>query len=181
MSIHSSKEQDFVVRFLAQTANISSLQSVYIGLSSRTSGGGYAWIDDTPVSYTHWRPGFVTEHGKQCISIGTGDGYWYDQNCDETLAYICKMRKGQYPIVQHLCSCSEHEVSAVRNITVMLTILNYHKVGAANRAAIVMSVNADDYLLWSASCYSLLRSNHSNKDLIYSDFSSFKKQEHKHV
>ena len=32
------------------------------------------------------------------------------------------------------------------------------------RADILMSLNADDYVSWSVSCYSLLRSNHSSKD-----------------
>lgn len=89
-SIHSSGEQAFIAQLVGNTGNISNVQSVFIGFSSLTSKGGYAWSDGTAVSYTHWKPGFVT---KQCISVETGTGNWNDRNCGDPSAYICKLRK----------------------------------------------------------------------------------------
>ncbi len=91
-SIHSQQEQNFVQTMIQGTVNISNVQSVFLGLSSRRSSGGYGWSDGTAVSYTHWKSGFVTEQGKQCIAIGTSNGYWNDRNCDDRAAYVCKMR-----------------------------------------------------------------------------------------
>ena len=95
VSILSSHEQEFIRGLIQNTVNFTNVQSVFIGLSSRTSRGGYVWSDGSPVSYTHWKPGFVTELGKQCVSMGTaGQGYWNDRNCDDASAYICKAKQG---------------------------------------------------------------------------------------
>ena len=94
VSIHSSAEQEFVKQLIRKTVGSANMQSVFIGMSSRTSRGGYRWSDGSPVSYTHWRRGFVTGTGKQCISMETTSEYWNDRNCDDASAYICKGRKG---------------------------------------------------------------------------------------
>jgi C-type mannose receptor len=92
VSIHSRSEQAFVTQLVLNTSNIANMHSVFIGLSSRTSRGGYRWSDGSPVSYTYWKPGFRSKSGKQCVAIETeSPGYWTDRNCDDALAYVCKM------------------------------------------------------------------------------------------
>ena len=89
-SIHRQTEQFFVSSFLK--GNASNVASLYIGLNSRQTEGGYQWSDNSAVSYTHWKPGFVTDQGKDCIAIETATGYWVDRACDDSTGYICKMR-----------------------------------------------------------------------------------------
>lgn len=91
LSIHSTSEQNFVVNMLR--INASNIASVYIGLNSRASASGYRWSDDSPVSYTHWKRGFVTETGMDCIVMDTITGYWEDRFCDDVTGFVCKKMK----------------------------------------------------------------------------------------
>eukprot|EP00118_Oscarella_pearsei_P022672 m.264678 g.264678 ORF g.264678 m.264678 type:complete len:1411 (+) comp40476_c0_seq1:1691-5923(+) len=98
VSINSAAEQTAVYSLLRSNPNATNVASVYIGLNSRLSKGGYHWSDGSPVAYTHWRKGFQTRKGEECIVMATATGQWTDRECDELTGYICKRPKSGYAV-----------------------------------------------------------------------------------
>eukprot|EP00118_Oscarella_pearsei_P021135 m.235437 g.235437 ORF g.235437 m.235437 type:complete len:225 (+) comp40125_c0_seq27:102-776(+) len=95
-SVTSASEQKLLYTLLRFNSTWINVDSVYIGLNSRLTTGGYRWSDGSPVAYTNWKKEFQTKTGKDCVAILTVSGRWTDRECDELTGYICKRLRGMW-------------------------------------------------------------------------------------
>mmetsp|Transcript_6959 Transcript_6959/g.9338 ORF Transcript_6959/g.9338 Transcript_6959/m.9338 type:complete len:1729 (+) Transcript_6959:360-5546(+) len=85
VSIHSEDENGFVRGLLAT--------DFWIGLSDVSLEGTFLWDDGSSTSYTRWYTGEPNDYlgAEDCTEFYFSTGYWNDQDCSETLPYICKV------------------------------------------------------------------------------------------
>ena len=64
---------------------------VWIGGTDAESEGAWVWSpSNTPLSYINWNAGEPNNYGgEDCMQIYT-DGKWNDQNCGDSLKYVCQ-------------------------------------------------------------------------------------------
>ena len=73
----------------------------WIGLTKFNDRETFEWSDGTPMAFTYWRDGEPNDLGdgtEGCVemysySAGTG---WNDQECNDTIQYICEKRSTEY-------------------------------------------------------------------------------------
>ncbi|XP_021372924.1 C-type mannose receptor 2-like isoform X3 [Mizuhopecten yessoensis] len=94
LQIHNQPEQDFIYERLRSLHWSDS--GAWIGATDRRSEGHWKWSDDSPVEYSHWKPGEGPSHkatNENCAMINVDDGMWYDYDCGAVIynqAYICQ-------------------------------------------------------------------------------------------
>ncbi|XP_021372921.1 secretory phospholipase A2 receptor-like isoform X2 [Mizuhopecten yessoensis] len=94
LQIHSQIEQDFIFESLRSLHWSDS--GAWIGATDHGSEGQWKWSDDSPVEYSHWKPGegpFHNATNENCAMINVDDGMWYDYDCGAVIynqAYICQ-------------------------------------------------------------------------------------------
>ncbi|XP_074546917.1 uncharacterized protein LOC141805663 [Halichoeres trimaculatus] len=97
-SIHTQEEEQFLGQYSKGT-------SKWIGLKHNPTEGGYSWSDGTPLSHTNWGHGEPNNHEgrEECVEmVSTTNGtvsWWNDLNCDAHQDWICRIPKGQTPIL----------------------------------------------------------------------------------
>ncbi|XP_041666073.1 macrophage mannose receptor 1 [Cheilinus undulatus] len=98
VSIHTQEEEEFLSTYTKGT-------SKWIGLKHNSLEGGYSWSDGTPLSHTNWGHGEPNDHEgrEECVEmVSSTNGtysWWNDLNCDAHQDWICKIVKGQTPIL----------------------------------------------------------------------------------
>lgn len=57
-----------------------------------TKEGAWTWSDLTPFKYTNWRPSEPNNKDgeEDCFELD-GNGKWNDQNCGDTIEFVCKI------------------------------------------------------------------------------------------
>ncbi|XP_029941423.1 macrophage mannose receptor 1-like [Salarias fasciatus] len=94
VSILNQHEQAYVNRMVG-TGKVSA---AWIGLRKfGVASGQYLWVDNSPVSYTHWSPGEPNNANgeEQCVQMNRHQGGWNDVNCGWAGAgYVCKKYHG---------------------------------------------------------------------------------------
>ncbi|XP_035219428.1 macrophage mannose receptor 1-like isoform X2 [Stegodyphus dumicola] len=84
-SFHSIKDVKLVQDFLNH--NFQS-RFLHIGLTKNTDGS-YAWVDHSPLDFTHWAIG-QPDYKDDCVEMIVEDGKWNDIDCDKTKrGFIC--------------------------------------------------------------------------------------------
>jgi hypothetical protein len=81
-----------------QTAAIKALAvnlaagSYWIGANDIAAEGIFTWNDGLVLSYTNWRTNEPNNQGgnQNCVSVNNTQ--WFDNNCSDSLSYICKFR-----------------------------------------------------------------------------------------
>ncbi|XP_052024416.1 low affinity immunoglobulin epsilon Fc receptor isoform X3 [Apodemus sylvaticus] len=85
VSIHSQKEQDFLMQH-------SNKEDSWIGLQDLNMEGEFVWTDGSPLSYSNWNPGEPNNggQGEDCVMM-RGSGQWNDAFCRSYLeAWVCE-------------------------------------------------------------------------------------------
>ena len=68
-----------------------------LGLNDKGVESEFKWSDGSNVVYTNWDAWNPDDwaSSEDCVTVRNyNDGRWNDQNCDNSLAYICKKPKG---------------------------------------------------------------------------------------
>ena len=96
-SVHHNNEQAFI------EAQIESFtqdnDQVWLGLKDRNTDGLFQWSDDSAVQYTNWNSGEPNGFGSTQICVQMyRNGYWDDHHCDKENGFVCKFKRGHYPI-----------------------------------------------------------------------------------
>ncbi|EDL21951.1 low affinity immunoglobulin epsilon Fc receptor isoform E [Mus musculus] len=85
VSIHSQKEQDFLMQHINK-------KDSWIGLQDLNMEGEFVWSDGSPVGYSNWNPGEPNNggQGEDCVMM-RGSGQWNDAFCRSYLdAWVCE-------------------------------------------------------------------------------------------
>lgn len=85
VSIHSQKEQDFLMQHINK-------KDSWIGLQDLNMEGEFVWPDGSPVGYSNWSPGEPNNggQGEDCVMM-RGSGQWNDAFCRSYLdAWVCE-------------------------------------------------------------------------------------------
>lgn len=94
VSIHNAEEQAYV-NSMVGTGEVSA---AWIGMAMfGIASGQYMWVDNSPVTYTHWAPGEPNNANgeEQCVQMNRHQGGWNDANCGRAGAgYVCKKYPG---------------------------------------------------------------------------------------
>ncbi|XP_014906843.1 macrophage mannose receptor 1 [Poecilia latipinna] len=94
VSILSKNEQAYV-NSMVGTGKVAA---AWIGLRMfGIASGQYMWIDNSPLTYTHWAPGEPNNANgeEQCVQMNRHQGGWNDANCGRAGAgYVCKKFPG---------------------------------------------------------------------------------------
>ncbi|XP_035670035.1 uncharacterized protein LOC118411665 [Branchiostoma floridae] len=99
-SIHSNAELNYIAGNVGPSG-----EAYWIGLNNRATNQGYQWSDGTPVGFTDWAPGEPNNVNglENCVEMyqePAGAVQWNDVSCYSLRDYVCKIAKGQSPIVQ---------------------------------------------------------------------------------
>ncbi|XP_062291189.1 macrophage mannose receptor 1 [Scomber scombrus] len=90
-----NKDEQAYVNSMVGTGEISA---AWIGMAMfGIANGQYAWLDFSPITYTHWGPGEPNNANgeEQCVQMNRNQGSWNDANCGRAGAgYVCKKFPG---------------------------------------------------------------------------------------
>ncbi|XP_077993991.1 macrophage mannose receptor 1-like [Glandiceps talaboti] len=94
LTIGSQEENEYIRQVIREID-----RNMWIGLT-RVGSGGFAWIDNGPVSYTNWAPNEPTpadpsgEYKENCVEMYFTSGEWNDVDCLwDQIGYACKIPK----------------------------------------------------------------------------------------
>ncbi|XP_005097625.3 macrophage mannose receptor 1 [Aplysia californica] len=76
---------------------VKNMQDTFwIGLSDRSTEGGYLWEDEAPFRYSHWNPGEPNDNGgkEDCVTWNTTKNTWNDETCYVAHNFICEIPRG---------------------------------------------------------------------------------------
>ncbi|XP_024917706.1 macrophage mannose receptor 1 isoform X1 [Cynoglossus semilaevis] len=93
VSILNSNEQAFVNSMVGTGKVAASWIGMRVfGIASAQ----YMWVDQSPVTYTHWASGEPNNANgeEQCVQFNRHQGGWNDANCGRTAGYLCKKFPG---------------------------------------------------------------------------------------
>lgn len=108
-AVESEDMQNWLQRLrlqLPQKGDVTGeLSNLWIGLQRQhATGSGFQWVDNTPLSYTHWaanNPDDTANSGKDCGLMYSDTGLWNDAYCRTKQGYVCRsLRSGQYSTSQ---------------------------------------------------------------------------------
>ncbi|XP_022109148.1 macrophage mannose receptor 1-like [Acanthaster planci] len=99
VSIHSADENNYILRLIGD--NLVG-QSYWIGLREYAVEGDYKWSDGSVVDYARWANNEPNDAdgSEQCVQMWA-EGTWNDQNCGESLPFVCKKPKDATTPVTH--------------------------------------------------------------------------------
>ena len=129
VSIVDSVEQSFLRYYLSQKGNSSKY---WIGLHAELDKNDnslvFEWMDGWPVYYTNWaksEPKIPSTPHIQCVSYDKESGVWSTSECDQSMAYICKVTSDSIPQTPNVTNGYCPKLTGINDTS--LAWINLHK------------------------------------------------------
>ncbi|XP_049605767.1 macrophage mannose receptor 1 [Syngnathus scovelli] len=113
--------------FIQQNLDVlqDSAKSFWIGLY-KTHDSQWAWIDNSAVDYTNWKPGMPASEST-CVEVFSDSGKWKTTSCSRYRSYICKTPKvitptEKPPAVAHIIEKVSNGSAGI-SVAVVLVVL----------------------------------------------------------